>query len=79
MRTILVVVLLAGGPMFSLAPQRAQQLRWLSGCWEQRDARATVEEVWTSPRGGMLFGVGRTHYAEGGERHDRQLRGHADL
>jgi uncharacterized protein DUF6265 len=60
MRTILVVVLLAGGPMFSLAPHRAQQLRWLSGCWEQRDARATVEEVWTSPRGGMLFGVGRT-------------------
>lgn len=60
MRTILVIVLLVGAPTFGVAPHRAQQLEWLAGCWEQRDARATVEEVWTSPKGGMLFGVGRT-------------------
>lgn len=60
MRTILVTVLLVAGPTSSLTPRRVQQLQWLSGCWEQRDARATVEEFWTSSKGGMLFGVGRT-------------------
>ena len=60
MRTILVTVLLVAGPTSTVAPRRVQQLQWLSGCWEQRDARATVEEFWTSSRGGMLFGVGRT-------------------
>src|SRR5687767_7233125 len=39
---------------------RIRQLRWLSGCWEQREARSTVQEFWTTPEGGMLFGVGRT-------------------
>ena len=60
MRTIFVTVLLVAGPTVSFAPRRAQQLQWLAGCWEQRDPRATVEEFWTSPRGGILFGVGRT-------------------
>ena len=44
----------------SASPRRVQQLRWLSGCWEQRTKRSTVEEFWTTPNGGMLFGVGRT-------------------
>ena len=53
-------VLLADGtpPDPSAGPIR--QLRWLSGCWEQREARSTVQEFWTTPDGGMLFGVGRT-------------------
>ena len=42
------------------SPARIQHLRWISGCWEQRDGRSTVQEFWTTPEGGMLFGVGRT-------------------
>lgn len=52
--------ILAAGAMSAASPRRVHQLRWLSGCWEQRDARSTVEEFWTTPNGGMLFGVGRT-------------------
>ena len=44
----------------SVSPSRTQQLGWMAGCWEQRDARSTVQEVWTTPDGGMLFGIGRT-------------------
>lgn len=33
---------------------------WLAGCWESADARRTIEERWTTPRGGTLLGVGRT-------------------
>jgi Domain of unknown function (DUF6265) len=53
-------ILLIAWPMEREAPRRIERLRWLSGCWEQRDARSTVEEFWTSPNGGILFGIGRT-------------------
>jgi len=32
----------------------------MSGCWEQVEARSTVQEMWTTPDGEMLFGIGRT-------------------
>jgi len=47
-------------------PSRAQsdpsleQLAWLAGCWEASAAEATVEEQWTTPRGGVMLGVNRT-------------------
>ena len=53
-------VLIVVGPMEDASPRRIERLRWLSGCWEQRDARSTTEEFWTTPNGGILFGVGRT-------------------
>ena len=52
--------LLLVGPMEDATPRRVERLRWLSGCWEQSDARSTTEEFWTTPNGGILFGVGRT-------------------
>jgi Domain of unknown function (DUF6265) len=48
------------GATWDASPRRVERLRWLSGCWEQRDARSTAEEFWTTPNGGILFGVGRT-------------------
>ena len=42
------------------SPERIQRLQWIAGCWEQRDAQSVVQEVWTTPDGGMLFGIGRT-------------------
>jgi hypothetical protein len=52
--------IITAGVTSGASPRRVQQLRWLSGCWEQRDARSTVQEFWTTPDGGMLFGIGRT-------------------
>jgi len=33
---------------------------FLAGCWEQRVADRWTEECWTSPRGGLMIGSGRT-------------------
>jgi hypothetical protein len=60
-----IAMLIAGaialdGTLSGPSSGRVTQLRWLSGCWEQREARSTVQEFWTTPDGGMLFGVGRT-------------------
>jgi hypothetical protein len=35
-------------------------LSWLTGCWEMSTARGHIEETWTRPAGGTLFGIGRT-------------------
>ncbi len=38
-----------------------EQLRFLSGCWERRTPRGMIiEERWSTPRAGMLQGMGRT-------------------
>jgi uncharacterized protein DUF6265 len=36
------------------------QLRFMTWCWERRTSRGTVEERWSTPKGGMLQGMGRT-------------------
>ena len=33
---------------------------FLTGCWEQRAIDRWTEECWTSPRGGLMIGSGRT-------------------
>jgi hypothetical protein len=57
---LLAGVVILVGPMADASPRRIERLRWLSGCWEQSDTRSTTEEFWTTPNGGILFGVGRT-------------------
>jgi hypothetical protein len=64
MMLIRIALVIAGAVVVSAlsdsSPSRVRQLHWMSGCWEQRDAQSMVQEVWTTPDGGMLFGVGRT-------------------
>jgi hypothetical protein len=36
-------------------------LAWMSGSWQTADG--ATEEVWTSPRGGTMLGLGRTVHA----------------
>lgn len=33
---------------------------WMAGCWEQQTAKAWTEECWTTPKGGVMLGSGRT-------------------
>ncbi len=37
-----------------------QRLAWLQGCWRIDAANRIVEEQWSAPRGGTLFGSSRT-------------------
>lgn len=52
--------ILARDVMSGDSPRRVQRLQWMSGCWEERSAASTTEEFWTTPNGGILFGIGRT-------------------
>jgi Domain of unknown function (DUF6265) len=37
-----------------------QRAAWLQGCWESTTPTRSVEESWTTARGGSMIGVGRT-------------------
>ncbi len=37
-----------------------EQLAWMAGAWEGTMGKASIEEHWTHPAGGTLFGVSRT-------------------
>lgn len=49
--------------IFVAGPARADPAAmpgWLAGCWEQLGGEAWTEECWTTPRGGIQIGSGRT-------------------
>lgn len=58
----LIISLLLIVPVFAAAPSTSpiDSLRFLTGCWERRTPRGTVEERWSTPKGGMMQGMGRT-------------------
>ncbi len=56
----LALALAAGGGAHAAAPSTLDQVAWLAGCWELTDGDRRVEEQWTSPRAGIMLGVGRT-------------------
>jgi hypothetical protein len=33
---------------------------WMAGCWESRSEDKWTEECWSTPRGGMMIGFGRS-------------------
>lgn len=41
-------------------PQDLAQLAWITGSWVMEKGDLRVEEHWTEPRAGTMFGVGRT-------------------
>lgn len=50
------------------------QLGWMAGCWEYRDSRGRlVEEQWSTPRAGVMFGYSRTTRARTGAAGDTLL------
>ncbi len=58
----------------SLAEEPAVELLgWLGGCWEARSGPSTVEEYWSSPRGGSLIGLSRTVRADITTTHEMML------
>jgi hypothetical protein len=42
------------------AANRIEQVRWLTGCWELKDARRTIQENWMAPLGNTMVNTGRT-------------------
>jgi uncharacterized protein DUF6265 len=56
----IAIAVTLGAVSLAAPPARVESLRWMTGCWEQKGARATVEEHWTRPAGGAMIGIGRT-------------------
>ena len=46
--------------MAQLATATLSMPSFLTGCWEQRSGESWTEECWTTPRGGLMIGSGRT-------------------
>lgn len=64
----ITVALTLGVAHLAKPPARVDSLRWMTGCWEQRGARRTIEEHWTRPAGGTMMGLGRTiRHGPGGD------------
>ena len=53
---IVVAVLM----FFSQTVTGIQRAAWLQGCWAQTTPTGSVEESWTTAKGGSMIGVGRT-------------------
>ena len=45
---------------FSRTVSGIQRAAWLQGCWELTTATRSVEEAWTTAKGGSMIGVSRT-------------------
>ncbi len=48
----------------SPVPGTAQDFGWMSGAWVSESRDEWVEEIWTSPRAGMLLGLNRSGKGE---------------
>src|SRR5689334_19753111 len=51
-------ILLLAAPGHAQPP--ADRIAWLGGCWRTAAGPSVIEEQWMAPRGGVMFGVGRT-------------------
>lgn len=50
----------------SISAQSAiDKASWLSGCWEAKNERRTIIEMWMAPAGGLMLGGSRTVLANG--------------
>ena len=61
-------------PAASVSQRTTERLGWMTGCWSYRDSRwRLVEEQWSSPRAGVMFGYSRTTRARIGAPGDTLL------
>ena len=68
--------LLAATLLILAAPLSAQTLAkpalpdWMAGTWMMEDGANWSDELWTDPRGGIMFGISRTGFGTQLERWD---------
>lgn len=59
-RAIAVMLLVSVVSGFSQTVTGIHRAAWLQGCWVQTTPTGSVEESWTTAKGGTMIGVGRT-------------------
>ncbi len=61
--SFIAAVLLAGLGVTPAASELTAPLPgWLAGTWAMEDGARWADEIWTSPRGGMMLGLGRAGF-----------------
>lgn len=73
MRSTVTIVALLLVPAAVAAQAPIEKAAWLSGCWESKNERRTIIEMWMAPGGGMMLGSSRT-VANGAVREYEHLR-----
>ncbi len=58
------LVWLLAAPTLSDEPAAIDRLRWLAGCWEQKEGDRSAVEHWFAPAGGAM--IGGSHTVAGG-------------
>jgi uncharacterized protein DUF6265 len=58
----IAIALLLGGavPALGQGTVKLDTLRWMSGCWTLSRGSTVTDEMWMTPRGGVMLGVART-------------------
>lgn len=59
MKPLLALALLVAAPAVAKPATTVDQLGWLAGNWQEVKGEHWTEELWTTPRGGRMIGVGR--------------------
>ena len=74
MRTALLIAIAAVSVTHQAGAQATiDKAAWLAGCWESKNDRRTIIEMWMAPAGGMMLGASRT-VANGTVREFEHLR-----
>jgi hypothetical protein len=73
MRSAVALMALLALPTAAAAQSAIDKAAWLSGCWESKNERRTIIEMWMAPAGGMMLGASRT-VANGAVREFEHLR-----
>ena len=55
-----LLILFALAPLAAQAPEPLGKYAWLAGCWRFSKDGSAVEEQWTTPKGHVMTGMGRT-------------------
>jgi len=59
-RPLLAALILVAVAALSAQVPAAELPEWMAGCWRLESGARVVEEMWMSPAGGVMLGVGRT-------------------
>lgn len=74
MRPVLLTTMGLLLPAMLQAQSAIDKVGWLSGCWEAKNERRTIIEMWMAPAGGLMLGASRTVLANGTLREFENLR-----
>ncbi len=67
-----LVLCIIGTPATAQAAS-AEQLTWMSGCWEMRTPTRVTEEYWMRPRAGTMLGMARTVVRDSMTEHESTI------